>query len=232
MTQWLPGLCVLLLGALPVAAASAQEQAVAEAQIVRMSELVADTLPLALMLDTVSNMDPAWPFQDTPDVVDAGQLACVRGEMGSDRLGALLVKRVRTYARANPGRLQDDMRLLEGPGARLFSRIIVAGMAPLSNGGIESPSPDEVIAATTPEEFSAMFQLFNDAQYGALRELLGFPAWMNMSQGEAAGRAMGATFMVPMLMDAFGTCGVPMSVLTGGKDAGGDRSNSKKKRGG
>jgi len=229
----LPALCVLLAGLVPVAHASAQDApAVSDAQIARMAELVGQTLPLHVVLDAVVAGDPQWPFQDRPEVVDATQLACVRGEMGSTQLAALLDRRVRTYARSHAARMPGDMELLEGGGARLFSKIMLAGMATQTDG-IESEAPEALIAQATPQDFAAMFELFRDAQYGPLRELLGFPAHsIDMEQGEATGRAVGATFLIPMMMDAFTRCQVPMSVLTGAGAARDDARKSKTKPGG
>ncbi|NYZ63341.1 hypothetical protein [Luteimonas deserti] len=214
MSRWLLALVACLAGVFAAGSAGAQPQVdTADPRLSRMTELVNRTLKIDVMLETVARVDPRWPFQAHPDLVTEAQLGCVRREMGSDRLGRQVDERVRTYARRHAARMDDDMQMLESDGAALFARLMVAGLASQAPE-IEGPAIETVIADASPAAFATMYKLFNDVQYGPLRELLGMPAQTtDFSNAEAAGQALGASFLIPMLMDAFAVCEVPMSVL-------------------
>ncbi|MDR7192468.1 hypothetical protein [Luteimonas terrae] len=221
-------LSALLVAVLPFASGAVRAQDdVDEAAVERMGELVSGVLPLGLLLDTIASMDPRWPFQDSPGMVDANQLACVRREMTPAQAERQVQARVRNYARIYGARMQEDMRLLDTDGARLFSKMLMSGLTAEAQGAA-APSEEEFFAQVSPEHFEGMERLLRDPQYGPIRELLGFPpltAWID--RNEALGHSVGTTFLLPMLSDAFTACDISMSVL-GGQSGGNTPSAAKK----
>lgn len=211
-------LCVLLLalaGGLTghAAAAGADADLLSEAEIVRLAELGFDALPLAAVVEMVAARDPAWPFQQRPDAVDARQLACVRSRMDTGHLRRAMQQRTREHARLDPSGLREGLRLLEQGGAALFRASMLQGVDAAADGSM--PDAGALEASMTPEQQQAAVALLHDPRYRPLRALFGLPEQTHhdYETGVEAGVTMVRVLLAPVLAGALEACAVPLSVF-------------------
>lgn len=182
----------------------------------RLGQAAAKMMPLGYALETAAQDDPLWPIAETPDALNATQLACVRSNLRQPQFQAMMEKRAKDYVRDNPARAADDLKLLEGGGGQLFARMVTEGIKSERNNANASTKVDmtALMLGSKPDDIAGMMALASDPQNQPLRVLIGFDQSITDSDsGKEAGQSAAMTFMMPMLMNAMTTCNVPASAL-------------------
>ncbi len=184
-------------------------------KVERLVDAIVEMMPFGKVFDLLAAEDPAWPFADAADKVDAGQLACVRGELSTAGYRRYQLPLVTGYAAKNPDRVDKDLALLEGGGAELFGKLVIAG-AEGERTGVEV-NPEVVLAGATPEQLAAFMAVFSDPANAGLRNLAGFGEALALdkseAENEAAGEKVGGDLAGMLLQRSLGTCGVDPKML-------------------
>lgn len=204
---------VLLLAALLPAAGAAI--AADEAQVERLTREVAKMLPMGAIFEMLAKDDPAWPMQHNPAAVSEGQLACLRSELSQEGELRRVREMVVEYVDANPGRVENDLELLEGGASEAMSRMVIAG-AEQERTGVPADT-NQVLAGLSPEQVGNFMSFFTEERYAPLREMAGFGDALStdktVEENEAAGEKLGSGLALKVMLRAMGTCEVPMSAL-------------------
>src|SRR5437660_10294061 len=74
---------VLALTLTPWTTHAASAGAGTDQRVGRMTDMMMEMLPFSSMLDDFAAKNQAWPMQQKPDAVNAGQLTCLRRELSS-----------------------------------------------------------------------------------------------------------------------------------------------------
>lgn len=206
-------LAAALLFAPPFALASAGADHAAK--VGRLVDAVVEMMPFGKVFDLLASEDPAWPFAEAPGKVDAGQLACVRGELSSAGYRRYQLPLVTAYAADNADRLDQDLALLEGGAAPLFGKLVIAGAEGERTG--VAVNPEAVLAGATPEQLAAFMAVFSDPANAGLRGLAGFGEALGLekteAENEAAGEKVGGDLAGMLLRRALATCDVDPATL-------------------
>ncbi len=192
--------------------ASAQANA---AKVERLTDLVVELMPIGTIFEDMAKADPQWPLPEAQKRIDATQRSCLRGEL--NQAGYRRMKRVdvAAYAAANPSRLDDDIRVLEGGSARLMNRLVLAG-AEAERTGV--PADEQaILSAASIEQVGSFMSLMQSPNYTGLRRLAGlgnaFDANKSKEENEAAGEDIGADLATQAMFKAMSTCKIPASAL-------------------
>ena len=184
-----------------------------DGRVQRMTDAVVKMLPMGSIFEDAAARNPKWPMQDKPDAVSAEQLACIRGELSVDGFRRSRMAEVQSYAKANPSRLDAEIKLLESGAADLFGKIIAAGAA--QAGGGPEVSPESILGEASSEQVLSFVTFISDPKYAELRELTGFGDALNItksrSENEKSGSQLGASLAAQQMIKAMGTCKVPPS---------------------
>lgn len=210
-SMMLVALCVL-----PAARASGETDASApDAVLKRLGDLVAETIPLGRIFESLAEQDPKWPVSDRPQAVTPAQLACLRGELSVAGYRRAKEDEVRQYAAANPTRIASDVKLLEGGAAAVMARLVMAG-AESERTGVKM-SEQEVLRAMTPTELGSFMTFMTLQEHAGLRELSGIGNTLDVGksreENERNGQERGGNLAMQWMLRAMGTCSVPSSVL-------------------
>lgn len=215
MKRLLPSLLIaagLVLAPSLVLASAGQGQG---AKTERLLDAIVEMMPFGKVFDLLAAADPAWPLTDFTDKVDAGQVACVRGELSSAGYRRYQLPMVTAYAVNNADRLDRELALLEGGAAQLMGKLVIAG-AEGERTGVEV-DPEVVLADATPEQVAAFMAVFSDPANAGLRELAGFGDALALdkseAENEAAGEKVGSDLASMLTVRAFEKCGVDASTL-------------------
>ncbi|HQZ32521.1 MAG TPA: hypothetical protein PLG89_11740 [Arenimonas sp.] len=185
------------------------------AKIERLLDAMVEMMPFGQVFDMLASQDPTWPLTGAADRVDAGALACLRGELSSAGYRRYQLPLVTAYAVNNPDRVDKDLALLEGGGAALFGKLVIAG-AEGERTGVEV-NPEVVLADATPEQLTAFMEVFSDPGAAGLRELAGFGEALDLdkseAENEAAGEKVGGDLAGMLLQRALRTCRVDPQLL-------------------
>lgn len=185
------------------------------AKIERLVDALVEMMPFGKVFEMMAAEDPSWPLADVADKVDAGQLACVRGELSSAGYRRYQLPLATAYAAKNADRLDQDLALLEGGAAPLFGKLVIAG-AQGERTGVEV-NPEAVLADATPEQLANFMAVFNDPANAGLRTLAGFgealaPA-KSAAENEAAGEKVGGDLATMLMLGALRRCAVDLDKL-------------------
>ena len=168
----------------------------------RLLDGAAKAIPFGYMLEQTASHTPQWPIQDRPGALDDTQLTCVRAHMRDGDYRRVLRQRVDDYVSRNPTRVDDDIRVLEGGAARIFS--------------IGFLQANATFPRATQQELRNWRSLLHDERFEPLRGLLGIAgAFGNKDPGaaERIGVELGKMYTSPMLLNALSTCNVSISVF-------------------
>ena len=179
--------------------ASAQANA---AKVERLTDLVVELMPIGTIFEDLAKTDPKWPLPSGQKAIIATQHCCLRGDVAA-------------YAAANPSRLDDDIRVLEGGSARLMNRLVLAG-AEAERTGV--PADEQaILSAASIEQVGSFMSLMQSPNYTGLRRLAGlgnaFDANKSKEENEAAGEDIGADLATQAMFKAMSTCKIPASAL-------------------
>jgi hypothetical protein len=184
-----------------------------DARVQRMTDALVKMLPMGAIFEDIAAKNPKWPMQEKSDAVTAEQLACVRGELSVDGFRRSRMAEVESYAKANPSRLDAEIRLLESGASDLFGKVIAAGAANASGG--PEVSPQAILGEATSEQVLSFVTFVSDPNYADLRKLSGFGDALNItksrSENEKSGSQLGASLAAQLMIKAMGTCKVPPS---------------------
>ncbi|QIK81733.1 hypothetical protein G7069_09085 [Lysobacter sp. HDW10] len=178
----------------------------------RMVAAVATVMPVGkIMMDVAAN-DPYWPSSKARKP-DATKLACMRTNLKEDGYRKVLATRVDTYASTHADRFGSDLTLMEGEGAKLFSKIMMAGARSATNG--ENTEMTSLLKDASPRAMLDLMSLANDPANSPLRALMGMEAAIGTDEknGKEIGENAGMTMMLPMLVNAMEVCKVKMDEL-------------------
>ena len=215
MKRFLP--CLMFAAGLVLASPLALASAGAGqgARIERLLDAMVEMMPFGQVFDMLASQDPTWPLTGAADRVDAGALACLRGELSSAGYRRYQLPLVTAYAVNNPDRVEKDLALLEGGGAALFGKLVIAG-AEGERTGVQV-NPEVVLADATPEQLAAFMEVFSDPGAAGLRELAGFGEALDLdkseAENEAAGEKVGGDLAGMLLQRALSTCRVDPELL-------------------
>ena len=192
---------------------AADDSVAKQAQAGRMTDALVRMLPMGEIFEAAAAKDPKWPMQAKPDAVTVEQLACVRGELSVPGFRRSRMAEVEAYAKANPSRMEAEIKLLESGAAELFGKVISAGAAK-ADGGPEV-TPDAILGAATSDQMLSFITFVSDPNYADLRKLSGFGDALNItksaSENEKSGYQLGASLAAQQMIKAMGTCKVPPS---------------------
>ena len=184
-----------------------------DARVQRMTDAVVKMLPMGAIFEDAAAKNPKWPMQEKPDGVTPEQLACIRGELSVAGFRRSRMAEVENYAKANPSRLDAEIKLLESGAADLFGKIIAAGAA--KAGGGPEVSPEAILGEATSEQVLSFVTFISDPNYAELHKLSGFGDALNItksqSENEKSGSQLGASLAAQQMIKAMGTCKVPPS---------------------
>ena len=183
------------------------------AQVERMTDALVRMLPMGQIFADAAAKNPKWPMQEKPDAVTAEQLSCVRGELSVEGFRRSRLAEVQAYAKANPSRIDGELKLLEAGAAELFGKMITAGAAKAAGG--PEVTAEAILADATSDQVLSFVTFVSDPGYADLRKLSGFGDALNItksaSENEQAGHQLGASLAAQQMIKAMGTCKVPPS---------------------
>lgn len=178
----------------------------------RMVSAVTALMPIGKIMMDVAGSDPYWPSSKARNPNPA-KLSCLRANLKEDGYRKVVAARVETYAKANSDRFGSDLALMEGEGAKLFSKIMMAGARSATHG--EQTDVASLMKDASPRGMLDLMRLANDPQNAPLRGLMGMDSAIGSGEknGKEIGENAGMTMMLPMLVDAMETCKVKMDEL-------------------
>ena len=206
-----------LVLALALSAGSAWAAAPSQAQIDRLTDLVVQAMPFGQIFEKVQAGDPKWPLGDKAGKATPEQLACLRGELSAAGYRRKKRADVVEYAKANPDKVEDGIRVLESGAAELFGKFVIAGAEGEASG--KPADPEAIAAAATPAQGLALTALASDPAHANLRILLGMGNMFDkLGQGnddemQAEGEKQGTQVGVQLMLGAMATCQVSMASL-------------------
>lgn len=194
----------------PAAAPAAAAQRASDKQ--RMVAAVAQVMPIGKIMSDVAAGDPYWPSSKARNP-DPTKLSCMRSNLKEDGYRKVLATRVDDYARHNSERFDRDLVLMESEGAKLFSKIMMAGARSATQG--EETEMSVLMKDASPRGMLDLMRLANDAENAPLRALMGMESAIgtNEKNGKEIGENAGMTMMLPMLVNAMEVCKVKMDEL-------------------
>jgi hypothetical protein len=205
-----------LLAFAALGAAQATERAPAS-DTARMTDLQVRMLPFGQIFDMLAKQDPNWPMQDKPGAVTPDQRDCLRDELSTPGYRRYKQTQVEAYVAANPSRTKAEIVLLEQGAAELFGKLVAAG-ADGERSGVAA-DPATVLKDASPEQMMSFISFFNDPNYADLRKLSGFGDALGIDksaeENESAGKRIGSTIAMQVVLKAMSTCMVPTAVLFG-----------------
>lgn len=203
---------VALIALAPLAASA---QAAGDAQVERLTGVLVQMLPFGKILDDAAAADPTWPLQGKAGKVDPAQLGCLRRELSSQGYQRSKRAEVAAYAQANPGRVGDDLKLLEGGAASVFGDFINAGVSEAQTG--QKVEAADVIKKMKADQMLSFVEFISEPKHAPLRELVGigdaFDPAKSAEQNSDAGKSIGARLVTKLMLGAMTTCNVSTSTI-------------------
>ena len=195
--------------------ASAELTPAQQADVDRLTDAVVLMFPIGRVFEQQAAADPTWPMKEKVDNVTPQQLACTRAELSNEGYRRVRRAEIEKYAQEHPSRLRDDVELLESGAARVFGKLVQAGIDKASSDDPTPIDPNEVFKGVSNEEILSMVTLANDPKYTELREVIGIGdalrANQSGSEAESKGEALGASITARLMIQAMGKCDVPPS---------------------
>jgi len=203
-----------MFGAGLFAAAMVHAQSV-DPRIARLTDLVVQTVPMGEIFDGLAAANPAFPVQENPDAVSAGQLACLRHELSSPGYRRMKRADVVAYVDRHPGAVDADIAVLELGAARMMSRLMLAGVEEELTG---VPVDEQAVMASAGEgELEAFMQMMTGPEHARLRGLLGigdaYDAQRSAEENESAGEQAGGDLATKVMLTAMSSCDVSIDAL-------------------
>ncbi|KFN46929.1 hypothetical protein [Arenimonas metalli] len=184
-------------------------------RVARLTDLVVQTVPMGEIFETLAATSSDWPLQEKPGAVSAGQLACLRDELSEAGYRRMKRTEVVAYVAENPGQADADIAVLEDGGARMMSRLMMAGVEQERSGVPVDEAT--IMGESSPEELAAFMQMMTAPDQTGLRKLLGignaYAAERSAEENESAGEDAGADLATRVMMKAMSNCDVPVNVL-------------------
>ncbi|HEU0152521.1 MAG TPA: hypothetical protein VFQ84_04150 [Arenimonas sp.] len=198
-----------LLMALPAAAEPAG------ARVARLTDLVVETVPMGEVLGRLAATNPDWPLQENPDLVSAGQLACLRDELSEGGYRRMKRTEVVAYVAEDAARADADIALLEAGAAWMMRQLMLAGVEEERTG---IPFDEaQIMAQASEAQLGAFMQMMTGEEQASLRVLLGigeaYDAGRSADENEAAGEQAGGDLATRIVLKAMANCSIPTSVL-------------------
>ena len=203
-------LAALAVFAVLAACASAPPSTVDEARIQRLATQFQMALPIADVVALVAQADPRWPLQDS-ERATREEIRCVRAGLTPEHFKARQTDEARSYARANPERLDVDLALLEGGAAQALGHHFMAGVK--AQQARRNPTPEDR-PSLSPQQEMGMVNLLIAAEHDALRRAMRIDgiaeAIMAKASGapERKGFQIGASLIMGPLIQAMNQCNV------------------------
>ena len=180
-----------------------------------MTDLQVKMMPFGAIFDMLAKADPKWPMQERPDAVTPTQLGCLRDELSTPGYRRYKLAQVEAYLAAHPSRATSEIALLEQGVAELFGKLVLAG-ADGERSGVQA-DPATVMKNASPEQMISFMGFFGDPNHAELRKLSGLgdaiSPGKSASENESAGKQLGSTITMQVMLKAMSTCKVPTSVL-------------------
>ena len=195
---------------LAVAASLAPAHANDAARVDRFTDLVVEMMPIGEIFETLAGLDPNWPMQHNPSLVDKGELACLRDELSRQGHRRSKRREVVRYLADDPARAAADLAILERGAAKAFGLLVREGAEAERKG----TAPDEaaILAQLSETEAQAMLSVISEPEFASLRRLAGIGNAMDATktaeENEAAGREVGADLATRMIYKAVDDCGI------------------------
>ncbi|GAB2654582.1 hypothetical protein [Arenimonas aestuarii] len=203
-------LLATLLAVLPSFAA-----ATGAGRVDRLTDLAVQAMPMHLVFGHFADRDPHWPVQEKPDVLDAGQLACLRGELSSAGYRRVMRKKVQEFAGQGNETMDRSIRLMESGAARTMGTLVMAGVQQEITG--RKVDEAEILSASRPEELQAFMEFMTDPGHAALRRVIGigdaFDAGSSVEENNTRGEKVGEDLATRLILGGMGRCDIPTSVL-------------------
>lgn len=205
-------LCSAQASALEATAPAADPAA---SRVDRMTDLLLQAVPFGRMFEMASKGDPNWPVQDRPRAVDATQLACLRSELSAEGFRRNKRSEVAAYVAAHPKQVDEEIGLMQSGASELMGRAMMAG----AESGISGKDVDAnaVLSDATPEQFLAFIRFINAPEFADLRKLSGIGDAIDLTDSardtEKNGERLGMDMASKAILQAVGTCRIPMSAL-------------------
>src|SRR5258706_13685779 len=92
----------------------------------RMTDMMMQMLPFGPVLDDLAAKNQAWPMQQKPDAVNAGQLACLRRELSAAGPRKTDLREGGAHPKADGTRLGRDMKPVDKRIAPVLCQIVNA----------------------------------------------------------------------------------------------------------
>lgn len=206
----LPALaCMLAACAQP----GAGPAALPEAKVQRLGDLFVQAVPVGEIARVVAERNPLWPVQNlSPGKVTPAQTACLRAELSPAKVSSFQRQDARTFAQRHPEQLDDAIRVLDGGGASLMGRMVMAGGDEAISG--KRVDPAAVMRDATPGQINQFMNLLQHNDYAELRQALQFDGLKgDRALDRERGRQIGRALLMRPLLAAMETCKVPASTL-------------------
>lgn len=178
----------------------------------RMITAVASAMPVGKIMADVAANDPYWPSSKARNP-NPTKLSCMRNNLKEEGYRKVLTSRVETYSADHGDRFGSDLALMEGEGAKLFSKVMMAGARSATNG--ENTEVSALLKDASPRGMLDLMRLARDPEFAPLRGLMGMEGEIGSDEktGKEIGENAGMTMMLPMLVDAMEICKVKMDEL-------------------
>ncbi|GGA75843.1 hypothetical protein GCM10011521_12540 [Arenimonas soli] len=181
----------------------------------RLTDLVVQAMPMHVVFEQFAAKDPQWPVQENPGALDAGQLACLRGELSTAGYRRVLREKVQAYAGHGDDVMDRSIRLLESGAAQLMGAFVIAGVEQEMTG--RKVDEAEIVGAARPEVVQAFMELMTHPDNAHLRRLVGigdaFDPGESAEENHARGEKVGGSLAVSLMLGGMGRCDIPTSVL-------------------
>ena len=209
MTLRLSSLLLCLLALVPAIAGATGDR------VDRLTDLSVQAMPMHLVFEHFAGSDPKWPVQEKPDVLDAGQLACLRGELSTAGYRRVMHKKVQDYAGQGDEAMDRSIRLMESGAARVMGALVMAGVEQEMTG--RKIDETEIMGASRPEELQAFMEFMTSPDHAGLRRVVGigeaFDAGSSAEENNARGEKVGGDLATQLILGGMGRCDIPSSVL-------------------
>ena len=181
-------------------------------KVKRLEDAVVIAIPMGDIFALMGGGHADWPRRLDPSL-GAGQSACLASELSVDGERRRLRPLVTRYVADHPGRIDDDLALLELVGP-IMGRMMLGGAVEEQTG--QPFDSDALVESLSEAEAEGFVALVADARYVPLRELLGIGNMFNpeasQAENEAAGEAVGEDIAVRILRRAYANCDVPFPI--------------------
>lgn len=192
----------------PAGSVGKETIAVDDARIDRLTDLVAEMIPVGKIMELVAASDPEWPMQDAPDAVNATQLACLRAELGDPAYRRWKRTEIADYIRRNPENVDRQIATLEAGASKYFGRYAMVGARSRMPGadavGDDGGEPSRA-------ELESVEEVATASEFRELRDISGLTVLLDMADPNKKKEKGGVQGLIaPFFMRALETCDVSL----------------------